>query len=120
NYEADLSDVRVPLDDVLAPIGVDLLVGEVCGIDCANRTVLCRVAGRLTPLPYDRLVFALGSEVVRPPIVGLCKHGFDIDTYDAAARLAAHLATLPARPSSPGRYTALVIGAGLTGVGAAS
>ena len=34
NYETDLSDVRVPLDDVLGPIGVDLVIGEVTGIDC--------------------------------------------------------------------------------------
>ena len=40
-------------------------------------------------LRYDRLVFALGSELVRPPIPGLAEHAFDIDTYDAAERLGA-------------------------------
>jgi NADH dehydrogenase len=39
NYETDLSDVRVPLEDVLGPINVDLVVGEVAGIDCERRTV---------------------------------------------------------------------------------
>src|ERR1700733_1992068 len=34
NYETDLSDVRVPLDDVLQPIGVDVVIGDVSGIDC--------------------------------------------------------------------------------------
>ena len=71
-------------------------------------------------LGYDRLVFALGSELVRPPIPGLAEYGFDIDTYDAAARLAAHLDGLPGRPASPGRFTALVVGGGLTGVEAAT
>src|SRR5580698_9808175 len=33
NYETDLSDVRVPLADVLDPIRVDLIVGVVTGID---------------------------------------------------------------------------------------
>ncbi|HXO01448.1 MAG TPA: hypothetical protein VN900_05285, partial [Stellaceae bacterium] len=33
NYETDLSDVRVPLDDVLGPIGVDVVIGAVTGID---------------------------------------------------------------------------------------
>ena len=117
NYETDLSDLRVPLDDVMGPIGIDVVIGEVEGIDAERREVA--IAGR-APLPYDRLVFALGSELVRPPIPGLAKHGFDIDTFDAAAKLSTHLATLPDRPPSPGRFTALVVGGGLTGVEMAS
>ncbi|MGE5270335.1 MAG: NAD(P)/FAD-dependent oxidoreductase [Thiohalocapsa sp.] len=120
NYEPDLSDARVPLEDVLGPIGVDLVVAEVAGIDCQRREVACRQSGGEFRLGYDRLVVALGSELVRPPVPGLAEHGFDIDTYDAAARLAAHLENLPGRPASPGRYTALVVGGGLTGVEAAS
>jgi NADH dehydrogenase len=116
NYESDLSDVRVPLGDVLRPVGIDLVVAEVAGLDCARREISCTVAGSPTILPYDRLLFALGSELVRPPIPGLAEHGFDIDTYNAAARLGAHLAGLSDRPVSPGRFTALVIGGGLTGV----
>jgi NADH dehydrogenase len=58
--------------------------------------------------------------LVRPPIPGLAEYGFDIDTYDAAARLSAHLEGLPGRPASPGRFTALVVGGGLTGVEAAA
>jgi NADH dehydrogenase len=116
NYETDLSDVRVALDDVLGPIGVDLVVGDVTGLDCGRREVACTVRGRPTIHPYDRLLFALGSELVRPAIPGLAEHGFDIDTYDAAAKLAAHLAGLSDRPASPGCFTALVVGGGLTGV----
>ena len=113
NYETDLSDLRVPLDDVMAPIGVHVVIGTVTKVDRARREVA--LAGQ-APLSYDRLVLALGSELVRPPIPGLADYGFDIDTYDAAARLAAHLDALPARPTSPGRFTALVVGGGLTGV----
>lgn len=120
NYEADLSGVRVPLDDVLGPIGVDIIVGDVTGVDCGRREVACTVAGRPETIGYDRLVFALGSELVRPPIPGLAEHAFDIDTYGAACRLAAHLGALPSRPESPGRFTALVVGGGLTGVEAAT
>jgi NADH dehydrogenase len=116
NYETDLSDVRVRLADVMDPIGVDVAIGEVTGLDCGRQEIALRIDGRTAALPYDRLVFALGSELVRPPIPGLAEHGFDIDTYDAAAKLAAHLAALPARPASAGRFTALVIGGGLTGV----
>ena len=120
NYETDLSGVRVPLDDVLSPIGVDLVVGDVTGLDCRAREVACLVEGRPATLGYDRLLFALGSELVRAPVQGLAEHAFDIDTYDAAARLDAHLAALPHRPPSPGRFTALVVGGGLTGVEMAS
>jgi NADH:ubiquinone reductase (H+-translocating) len=120
NYETDLSDVRVPLDDVLGPIGVDLMIGEVSAVDCSRHEVLCNAASRSVVLSYDRLVFALGSELVRPPIPGLAEYAFDIDTYGAAAKLGAHLAGLPDRPESPGRFTALVVGAGLTGVEAAT
>ena len=120
NYETDLRDVRVPLDDVLGPIGVDLVIGEVSAVDCSRHEVLCNAASRSVVLSYDRLVFALGSELVRPPIPGLAEYAFDIDTYDAAAKLGAHLAGLADRPESPGRFTALVVGAGLTGVEAAT
>ena len=113
NYETELGDTLVPLDDVLSPIGVDLRIGKVTGVDCARHEIA--VAGQPN-LHYDRLVFALGSELVRPPIPGLAEHGFDIDTHDAAARLGAHLAALPTRRASPGRFTALVVGGGLTGV----
>jgi NADH dehydrogenase len=113
NYEADLSDIRVPLAEVMTPIGVDMVIGEVTGIDCERREVA--LAGQPT-LGYDRLVLALGSELVRPPIAGLAEHGFDIDTFAAAEKLLAHLAALPVRPASPGRFTALVVGGGLTGV----
>ena len=120
NYESDLSAVRVPLADVLEPIGVDLVVGEVTGLDTAGRRIACVVGGRATSLPYDRLVFALGSQLVRPPIPGLAEYGFDTDTYQAAAKLDAHLAALPLRPVSPGQFTAVVIGGGLTGVESAT
>src|SRR3984957_20380789 len=63
NYETDLSGVRVPLADVMGPIGVDVAIGEVTGLDCARREIACRAEGHTTTLPYDRLVFALGSEL---------------------------------------------------------
>jgi NADH dehydrogenase len=113
NYETDLSDVRVRLDDVMGPIGVDVSIGDVTGVDCARREI---GLARQPNLAYDRLVFALGSELTRPPIPGLAEHSFDIDTFGAAEKLATHLAALPGRPDSPGRFTALVVGGGLTGV----
>jgi NADH:ubiquinone reductase (H+-translocating) len=126
NYEADLSDVCVPLTDVLAPIGVRIAIGDVEAIDVAGRRVSIHTAEGSRVLDYDRLVLALGSELVRPPIPGLAEHGFDVDTYKAAARLDRHIAQLGEAsygqgpheqgPHGQGRFTALVVGAGLTGL----
>ena len=41
---------------------------------------------------------------------------FDVDTYDGAERLNAHVAALPEQPVGPGQFTALIVGAGLTGI----
>jgi NADH dehydrogenase len=116
NYEADLSQARVPLADVLEPVDVRLAVAEVVGVSIADRTVACVADGKPSRLAYDRLVFALGSRLVRPPIPGLREHAFDVDTYDGAIRLGAHLAGLAGKPRSAGRDTVLVVGAGLTGI----
>jgi NADH dehydrogenase len=120
NYEADLGQVRIALDDVLEPIGVERMTGDVTGIDFANRQVACTIRGTRQLLDYDRLVFALGSQLVRPEIPGLAEYAFDIDTYEAASRLNAHIDALPEQPPSPGQFTALVVGAGLTGIEAAA
>lgn len=119
NYEADLAPLRVPLEAVLGPAGVHWLVGEVGPIDPAARTVTVHTDEGPLTLPYDRLVFALGSQLLRPPVPGLAAHGFDVDTYGGASRLAGHLETLAERPEAPGRFTAVVVGAGLTGIEAA-
>jgi NADH dehydrogenase len=116
NYEADLSGTRVPLADILGPIGVRSVVAEVVGLSVADRTVNCVADGKPSQLAYDRMVFALGSRLVRPPIPGLREHAFDVDTYEAAMRLSAHLSGLARAPCSAGRDTVLVVGAGLTGI----
>ncbi len=120
NYEADLGDTRVALDSVLGPIGVRRLEGEVTGIDVARRTVTYRSDGASKDIAYDRLVFALGSRLARPPIPGLGDHVFDVDTYAAAQRLNTHISSLAQQPVSSGRSTVLVVGGGLTGIEAAA
>lgn len=115
NYEADLSDTRVALDKVLAPVGVRRLQGAVTSIDVAKRTVTFEAAGTSRQIGYERLIFALGSRLARPRIPGLAEHGFDVDTYEAAMRLNDHIAHLPS-----GGSTVLVVGGGLTGIEAAA
>lgn len=116
NYEADLSDTRVALNEVLSPVGVRRIEGKATGIDVTTRIVTYAAASGRQEIAYDRLVFALGSRLARPDLPGLSTHGFDVDTYAAAAKLNAHLAALGSRPAS----TVLVIGGGLTGIEAAA
>jgi NADH dehydrogenase len=116
NYEPDITPARVPLEAVLEPAGVRCVLGDVTGIHLAGQAVTVLSAGGEQILPYDRVVFALGSQLLRPPLPGLAKHGFDVDTYSAAARLEQHLQALAIRPEGPGRFTAVVVGAGLTGI----
>src|ERR1700739_1357812 len=74
NYEAELGGTCIPLDDIVGPIGVARIEAEVSDIDWAEHRIL--LAGSGAPLRYDRLVFALGSRLVRPQIPGLAEYAF--------------------------------------------
>lgn len=116
NYEVDLSEVAIPLPQLLDPIGVSHSIGEVETIDPARREISLVTPGGEETLTYDRLVLALGSEVMRPDIPGLPAHAFDVDTYAAALRLEDHLASHGRSAPSQGRSTVVVVGAGFTGI----
>jgi NADH dehydrogenase len=116
NYEQPLDPTLVQLDTVLRPAGVRLIQAKATHIDSASRRVTIEHDGASESLDYDRLILAAGSVLVRPPIPGLDRFSFDVDTYAGACKLQAHLLTLPALPDTPGRYTAVVVGAGLTGI----
>jgi NADH dehydrogenase len=115
-YESDLTDTRIPLDDLLDPIGVGLVVGEVENIDHAGHLVSVRALGGVSILPYDRLILASGSQLRRPNLQGFDRCTFNVDTYDEAVRLEAHLHDLGTRSSSIARDHVVVVGAGLTGI----
>ncbi|MFD7445220.1 NAD(P)/FAD-dependent oxidoreductase [Streptomyces sp. NPDC059909] len=115
-YEADPEQMRVALDRVLGPIGVRRIAATVTGIDTSTRMVTAvDRSGRNTLLSYDRLVLATGSQLVRPSIPG-SQWIYDVDSLDAAASLEHHLRRLPQREATAGRFTAVVIGAGFTGL----
>lgn len=116
NYEEDLGITVVPLKKVLKPIGVEHLRGEVQDIDLQKQMVRVKTADGERQVPYDRLVYALGSHVKYPAIPGLKEHGFDVDTYFGARKLESHLKSLADAPMGDEKYTVLVIGAGLTGI----
>jgi NADH:ubiquinone reductase (H+-translocating) len=112
NYEADLSPSRIPLRDILDPVGVRHITADVTAIDPSARTVI-HSGGLHT---YDRLVVALGSEVVKPDIPGVAEFGFDVDTFDSATKLSHHLGALAGGPADSATDTVVVVGAGLTGI----
>ena len=120
NYEPDLTPTRVPLREVLDPIGVRLVEGEVRGIDFLRRSVDVVGAKGVETLTFDRLVLALGTRLVRPEMTGFRECGFDVDTFGGARRLRDHLGRLAAETTSPdgGEFTKRVLigGAGLTGI----
>ncbi len=110
NYEDDLSACRIPLAELLDPVGVGHVTAEVTRIDSDARTVTTSTGATYG---YDRLVLATGSRVNKPDLPGLREFGFDVDTYDGAMRLRHHLQSLAG--GSP-VATVVVVGAGLTGI----
>jgi NADH dehydrogenase len=116
NYEVDLSEVAIPLAELLDPIDTNHMIAEVQAIDTAKQQVTVVTARGREILAYDRLVLALGSKLVRPEIPGLGANSFDVDTYAAAVRLNDHIAALGEREASRERSTVVVVGAGFTGI----
>lgn len=113
-YETALSAVRVPLDDVLGPIGVRRLQQRVVKVDPASRS-LTGEGEQPETLTYSRLIMAAGSALALPPIA-IDGDVFDVDTYDASMRLGAHLARLASAPANTANRAVVVIGGGLVGI----
>ncbi|MFG2288796.1 NAD(P)/FAD-dependent oxidoreductase [Streptomyces sp. NPDC048595] len=115
-YQDDPARMRVPLDRVLGPVGVRRIAARATAVDTGRRRVTALAAdGGRTEVAYRRLVLATGSALVRPELPGAALL-HDIDTLPAAVRLAGHLRALPEAPDGPGRWTAVVVGAGFTGL----
>src|SRR5258708_35935501 len=91
NYEVDLSDVTIPLADVLDPIGVNHMRAEVQAVDPSARHVAVETAVGQQGLTYHRLLLTLGSQLGRPAIHGLAVHVYDVDSDVAGRRLRCHL-----------------------------
>jgi NADH dehydrogenase len=115
NYEADLKPCRIPLQELLDPAGIDHISADVTEIDAMAATVTTSDGATHR---YDRLVLAVGSRVAKPNLPGLAEFGYDVDTYDGAMKLQAHIRSLD--PTDPTSAAAVVVGAGLTGIETAS
>lgn len=105
-----LAEHRIP--DVVAGTGVRFVQGRAHRIDLRRHEVRVDTPDGERALDYDTLVYAVGS-VADTAVPGADAHAYTLDTPQAAARLAARLATIPAG-------TVTVCGGGLTGVEAAA
>lgn len=115
-YQAEPDRMRVSLDRILGPVGVRRIAATATAIDTTHRTVtVVERDGATREIGWDRLVLATGSRLVRPGLPG-AELLHDVDTLPAAAALDAHLRRLAELPPGAGRYTAVVIGAGFTGL----
>ncbi|MFL4452124.1 FAD-dependent oxidoreductase [Serratia marcescens] len=120
-YEAVLDNMNPDISAQLTAVGARHLAGTVERIDAAAK--MLRVApavGEPLELAYDRLVWATGSRLSVPAVPGFAEYGFNVDTLESAQRLGAHIKVLAAKPSTPARNTAVVVGAGLTGLESAA
>ncbi|WP_459549877.1 NAD(P)/FAD-dependent oxidoreductase [Nocardia sp. X0981] len=115
-YQAEPDRMRVCLDSILGPVGVRRIAGTATTIDTTHRTVtVVERDGVVREIDWERLVLATGSRLVRPELPG-AELLHDVDTLPAAAALDAHLRRLAELPPGAGRYTAVVVGAGFTGL----
>ncbi|CCH19140.1 NAD(P)/FAD-dependent oxidoreductase [Micromonospora lupini] len=104
----DLAELTIPT--LLAGTDARFVRGWVTAVDAQTRTV--RVDDS-RELPYDTLVYGLGSVADTAAVPGAQEHAYTLDSPGDAAALADRLARL-------GGGTVVVAGSGLTGVEAAA
>lgn len=106
----ELADHRIPA--LLEGTGVAFVQGWATAIDPMAREVTVDGATRL---PYDELIYALGSTADTSIVPGAADHAWTLDNPATAHRFGRHLAEVAARGG-----TVAVCGGGLTGIEAAA
>ncbi|WP_199037462.1 NAD(P)/FAD-dependent oxidoreductase [Glycomyces salinus] len=99
-----------PLADMFDGTGVRLRLSRVTAVDVERKTVALDDG----ELDYDTLVYALGSAAADHGVPGVAEHAHDVSGRASALRLRDRLTRMDAGG------TVTVVGAGLTGVEAAS
>lgn len=105
---------KYPIVGFLRGKSVDFLQGRVIAIDVNLRQVIVQSANGEQLLPYDNLIYALGSYVDRSRIAGVQDYAYSLDK-DSVAQLHE---VLPEVITKKGRF--IVVGSGLTGIEAAT
>jgi NADH dehydrogenase FAD-containing subunit len=106
----ELADHRIP--EVLADSGVEFRCAAATSIDPGDRQVLLDDGA---VLPYDTLVYALGSATDTSVVPGVADHAWTLNDPRAAHRFSERLKELEA---AGGKVA--VVGGGLTGIEAAT
>lgn len=97
-----------PLADLVAGTGVTLVVARATAVDTGTKCVVLANGDRL---PYDTLVYALGSRMDLASVPGARDHAHTVAVAEEADRLRARLAD---------GDVVTVVGGGLTGIEAAT
>jgi NADH dehydrogenase len=129
----EVASGSLDMRSIVQPLRVTLkrtrvVLGEACAVDVEARAVTVDrgVLGTKTELPFDHLVFALGSESSTHGVSGIAEHAYPLKTLPDAARLRARVgsafesaAAEQDRIARDGWLRFVVAGGGFTGVEAA-
>ncbi|MER7170103.1 NAD(P)/FAD-dependent oxidoreductase [Streptomyces mesophilus] len=107
----ELADFRIT--ELLDGTGIEFVEGWATALDTEAREV--QVSGTERPLPYDTLVYALGSSTDTSLVPGAAEHAYTLNDPRTARRMSQELDRLAERGGS-----VTVSGGGLTGVEAAA
>ena len=114
----DASVKRWPLVELFRGIGVRVVGGTVTKIDPEGGEVVVETGAGTSLLPFDRLVYALGSTSDTGPVPGARDRAFVLDSTSTAEDLRRTLDSAASSGTSGGRVA--VVGGGLTGIEAST
>lgn len=108
---------RRPIARLLAGTDINFVLGRVVGLDPERRTLAVQMAEGARQLPYDKLLFALGSTVERDSVPGVREYAY---TLTPAGPLSAEALRerLPTLDQTGGHV--VVCGGGTSGIEAAA